>query len=50
MKWLFPAPIAKKEKGGGTDGVFLAIMGPGGNISKYKKGYYEFPLAELGKI
>src|SRR5258705_7623852 len=41
---------SKKGKGGGTDGVFLTIMRTGGAISKYKKGYYEFPLAELEKF
>ncbi|HMJ48191.1 MAG TPA: hypothetical protein VK498_12740 [Ferruginibacter sp.] len=41
---------SKKSKGTGTDGIFLAIMDQGGKISNYKKGYYEFPLAELEKF
>ena len=41
---------SKKLKGGGTDGIFLAIMEPGGLINKYRKGFYEFPLAELEKF
>jgi hypothetical protein len=41
---------SKKAKGSGTDGIFLAIMDQNGSITKYKKGYYEFPLAELEKF
>ncbi len=41
---------SKKSKGSGTDGIFLAIMDQTGKIIKYKKGYYEFPLAELEKF
>jgi hypothetical protein len=41
---------SKKSKGSGTDGIFLAIMDQSGKIIKYKKGYYEFPLAELEKF
>ena len=41
---------SKKSKGTGTDGVFLAMVDQDGKISKYKNGYYEFPLAELEKF
>ncbi len=41
---------SKKSKGNGTDGIFLAILGADGKISKYKNGYYEFPKAELEKF
>lgn len=41
---------SKKAKRGGTDGVFLALMDQGGKITKYKNGYYEFPLEELEKF
>ena len=41
---------SKKSKGNGTDGVFLAIMDQSGKITKYKNGYYEFPLEELEKF
>jgi hypothetical protein len=41
---------SKKAKGEATDGIFLNVVGPDGVISKYKKGYYEFPLAELEKF
>ncbi len=41
---------SKKSKGTGTDGIFLAMMDQNGKISKYKNGYYEFPLAELEKF
>lgn len=41
---------SKKAKSNGTDGVFLALMDQAGKISKYKNGYYEFPLAELEKF
>jgi hypothetical protein len=41
---------SKKSKGGGTDGIFLATMDQSGKISRYKNGYYEFPLAELEKF
>lgn len=40
---------SKKSKGTGTDGVFLAMLDQNGKISKFKKGYYEFPLEELEK-
>jgi hypothetical protein len=41
---------SKKAKSGGTDGIFLALMDQAGKITKYKNGYYEFPLAELEKF
>ncbi len=41
---------SKKGKGGGTDGIFLATMDQAGKISKYRNGFYEFPLAELEKF
>ncbi len=41
---------SKKAKGNGTDGVFLAAVDSDGKLAKYKKGYYEFPLAELQKF
>jgi hypothetical protein len=41
---------SKKAKGTGTDGVFLALMDQSGKITKYKNGYYEFPLEELVKF
>jgi hypothetical protein len=41
---------SKKAKSNGTDGVFLALMDEAGKITKYKNGYYEFPLAELEKF
>ena len=41
---------SKKAKGTGTDGVFLAMMDQNGKMTKYKNGYYEFPLAELEKF
>jgi hypothetical protein len=40
----------KGKKRSGTDGIFLASMDPAGKITKYKNGYYEFPLAELEKF
>jgi hypothetical protein len=41
---------SKKSTGAGTDGIFLALMGQDGKITKYKNGYYEFPVAELVKF
>jgi hypothetical protein len=41
---------SKTSKGTGTDGVFLALMDQSGKITKYKNGYYEFPLTELAKF
>ncbi|MEO7265811.1 MAG: hypothetical protein ABIW38_12915 [Ferruginibacter sp.] len=41
---------SKKSKGTGTDGIFLAMLDQNGKVIKYKKGYYEFPLAELEKF
>ena len=41
---------SKKSKGNGTDGVFLAMMDQNGKMTKYKNGYYEFPLADLEKF
>jgi hypothetical protein len=41
---------SKKSKRSGTDGIFLAMMNQSGKITKYKNGYYEFPLAELEKF
>ncbi|MBI3883735.1 MAG: hypothetical protein HY305_05870, partial [Sphingobacteriales bacterium] len=43
---------SKKAKGrsAGTDGIFLAMVNPQGEVVKYKNGYYEFPLAELEKF
>ena len=47
---IIACTYSKKSKGTGTDGVFLAMMDQSGKISKYKNGYYEFPLAELEKF
>ncbi|MEQ1553343.1 MAG: hypothetical protein ABL929_04140, partial [Ferruginibacter sp.] len=47
---IITCTYSKKAKGTGTDGVFLAIMDQAGKISKYKNGYYEFPLEELTKF
>ena len=41
---------SKKAKGTGTNGIFLNVMDQNGKINKFKKGYYEFPLAELEKF
>ncbi len=41
---------SKKSTGTGTDGIFLSMIGQDGKISKFKNGYYEFPLAELQKF
>ena len=41
---------SKKSKGNGTDGIFLAIEGADGKITKFKNGYYEFPKSELEKF
>lgn len=41
---------SKKAKSSGTDGIFLSLMDQNGKISKYKDGYYEFPLEELEKF
>ena len=41
---------SKKPKGSGTDGIFLAMMDQNDKMTKYKNGYYEFPLAELEKF
>ena len=41
---------SKKSRSIGTDGIFLALMDQAGKITKYKNGYYEFPLAELEKF
>jgi hypothetical protein len=47
---IISCTYSKKSKGTGTDGIFLAVVDPNGAIVKYKKGYYEFPLAELEKF
>ena len=47
---IISCTYSKKSKGTGTDGIFLAVLDPNGAIIKYKKGYYEFPLAELEKF
>lgn len=47
---VIASTYSKKIKNGGTDGVFLTTMDAEGKISKYKNGYYEFPLAELEKF
>jgi hypothetical protein len=47
---IISCTYSKKSKGNGTDGVFLAILDPGGKVIKYKNGYYEFPLDELEKF
>jgi len=41
---------SKKSRSNGTDGIFLAVMGEDGKITKYKNGYYEFPVEELAKF
>lgn len=41
---------SKKSGGAGTDGIFLAIMDQDGKITKYKNGYYEFPVEEMVKF
>ncbi len=41
---------SKKSVGGGTDGIFLALMDQAGKITKYKNGYYEFPVEEMVKF
>lgn len=41
---------SKKSAGAGTDGIFLALMGQDGKITKYKNGYYEFPVEEMVKF
>jgi len=41
---------SKKSVGAGTDGIFLALMGQDGKITKYKNGYYEFPVEEMIKF
>ncbi|MBI3883733.1 MAG: hypothetical protein HY305_05860 [Sphingobacteriales bacterium] len=41
---------SKKVKGSGTDGIFLAMVDAAGKVTKYKNGYYEFPLNELQKF
>jgi hypothetical protein len=41
---------SKKSKGNGTDGVFLAVIDKDDKLSKFKNGYYEFPLEELQKF
>ena len=40
----------KKSASNGTDGVFLATLDAGNKVVKFKKGYYEFPLADLMKF
>ena len=47
---IISCTYSKKAKGNGTDGIFLAIIDQAGKITKYKNGYYEFPLAELEKF
>ena len=41
---------SKKKNSASTDGIFLSILDATGKITKYKNGYYEFPLAELEKF
>lgn len=41
---------SKKKNSASTDGIFLSVLDQTGKISKYKNGYYEFPLAELEKF
>ena len=41
---------SKKAGSGGTDGIFLAVADQDGKVTKYKNGYYEFPIAELEKF
>ena len=40
----------KKSQSNGTDGVFLATLDQNNKVVKFKKGYYEFPLADLQKF
>jgi len=47
---LIASTYSKKNRGNGTDGVFLATLDGAGKVKKYKNGYYEFPLAELQKF
>jgi hypothetical protein len=50
MKWSLHVLISKKSRSNGTDGIFLAVMGEDGKITKYKNGYYAFPVEELAKF
>ena len=47
---IIACTYSKKAKGTGTDGIFLAAVDADGKLANYKKGYYEFPLAELQKF
>lgn len=47
---IIACTYSKKSTGSGTDGIFLALMGQDGKITKYKNGYYEFPVAEMVKF
>ena len=40
----------KKSQSNGTDGVFLATLDQNNKVVKFKKGYYEFPMADLQKF
>ncbi len=47
---MVASTYSKKRKSISTDGVFLANLDANGQLIKFKKGYYEFPLEELAKF
>ena len=47
---MVASTYSKKRKSITTDGVFLANLDATGQLVKFRKGYYEFPLEELAKF
>jgi hypothetical protein len=47
---IIACTYSKKSGGNGTDGIFLSTLDHNGKVTKFKEGYYEFPLAELEKF
>ena len=47
---IIAGSYSKKAKVTSTDGIFLATLDQDGKLTKYKNGYYEFPLAEMEKF
>ena len=47
---MIASTYSKKKKSTSTDGIFLANLDANGQLVKFKKGYYEFPLEELAKF
>jgi hypothetical protein len=47
---IIACTYSKKSKGTGTDGIFLATLDQNNKVTKFKNGFYKFPLADLEKF